>query len=177
MRRPLTLLTLLAVALLVSACAASNSPNWTYAPPTPVPTAGPSGSAAASGAEPSAAAPSAAGPSGAAPSAGSSGAAPSGGSGGASGTVINETAQGIAFQQTDLKAPAGQDFTIHFDNQDQSTPHDIQIKDASGATKFTGDLVTGPAAVDYKVSALPAGSYTFVCTVHTNMTGTLTVGP
>ena len=41
---------------------------------------------------------------------------------------------------------------------------------------FKGDLVTGPKKVTYNVPALKAGSYPFVCTVHANMTGTLTVG-
>ena len=50
------------------------------------------------------------------------------------------------------------------------------IKDASGNAVFTGDLITGPAQADYKVPALPAGSYTFVCQVHANMTGTIKVG-
>ena len=39
---------------------------------------------------------------------------------------------------------------------------------------FKGELVTGPAVVVYDVPALPAGQYSFVCTVHPNMTGTLT---
>ena len=115
-------------------------------------------------------------------SSGSATPAPSGGASGApassapSGTVINETAQNIAFQQTDLSAPANAPFTIHFDNQDASTMHNIVIKDASGNDVFTGELITGPAQADYKVPALPAGSYTFLCQVHPNMTGTLHVG-
>jgi plastocyanin len=177
MRRPLALVSLIAVAVLVSACAASQAPGWTYAPPTPAPTPGPSQSAGAS-AGPSAAAASAAAPSAgaseAAPSAGSSAAAPSGAAGG---TVIDLTAQNIAFQQTSLSAPANTPFTIHFDNQDTSTIHNVVIKDSSGAEKFSGDLITGPAQADYQVPALPAGTYTFVCAVHANMTGTLTVGP
>ncbi len=166
MRRPTTFIVLLAVALLVSACAASESPNWTYAPPTPSPTPGPSQSAAPSAAAPSAEA------SGAAPSAGASG-----GTSGGTGAVVDITAQNIAFQQTAVSAPANAPFTIHFDNQDASTMHNVVIKDGSGNEKFSGDLVTGPAQVDYQVPALPAGTYTFVCAVHANMTGTLTVGP
>jgi len=34
--------------------------------------------------------------------------------------------------------------------------------------------VTGPTTKDYAVGPLAAGTYTFVCTVHPNMTGTLT---
>ena len=41
---------------------------------------------------------------------------------------------------------------------------------------FKGELVTGPKAVDYAIPALPAGTYTFNCSIHPNMTGTLTVG-
>ena len=48
------------------------------------------------------------------------------------------------------------------------------IKDASGTAVFKGEIVTGPKVVVYDVPALPAGSYTFVCTVHPNMTGTIT---
>ena len=66
-------------------------------------------------------------------------------------------------------------FTIHFDNQDASVPHDIVIKDSSGMAMFTGDLVTGVAQKDYSVPALAAGTYSFVCTVHSNMQGTMTV--
>ncbi len=98
------------------------------------------------------------------------------GSGGASGggQVLQLVASNIAFQQTSLDAPAGQPFTIHFNNQD-SVPHNVVIKDGSGNAVFTGQIVTGPAATDYAVPALPAGSYTFNCAVHPNMTGTITV--
>ena len=37
-----------------------------------------------------------------------------------------------------------------------------------------GDDFKGVATRDYQVPALAAGEYTFVCTVHPNMTGTLT---
>ena len=97
-------------------------------------------------------------------------------SGAPAGTVVQEAALNIAFVNKDLKAPADQAFQIAFDNQDSGQPHNIQINDASGATVFKGDLVTGPAKVTYNVPALKAGTYPFVCSVHANMTGTLTVG-
>ena len=62
---------------------------------------------------------------------------------------------------------------IRFDNK-EAVPHNVEIKDASGTTVFMGDLITGPAEATYAVDPLPAGTYTFVCTVHPNMTGTLT---
>jgi mono/diheme cytochrome c family protein/plastocyanin len=104
-----------------------------------------------------------------------SSAAPSGPAASPTGQVVDETAQNIAFTQTSLSATAGQAFTIAFDNEDSAVPHNIEIKDASGASKFKGALLTGVAKTNYIVPALTAGSYTFVCDVHPNMTGTLTV--
>jgi mono/diheme cytochrome c family protein/plastocyanin len=91
-------------------------------------------------------------------------------------TVVQEAALGIQFVNKDLSAPADAAFTIEFDNQDAGQPHNIEIKDSSGAQVFKGDLVTGPGKATYNVPALKAGTYPFVCTVHATMTGTLTVG-
>ena len=41
---------------------------------------------------------------------------------------------------------------------------------------FTGPIFPGVATKTYDVPALAAGAYTFVCTVHANMTGTITAG-
>ena len=49
------------------------------------------------------------------------------------------------------------------------------IHDASEAEVFKGEIFNGPAKKDYQVPALKAGSYPFTCSVHPNMTGTLTV--
>ena len=67
-------------------------------------------------------------------------------------------------------------FTIAFVNEDSGVPHDIYIKDSAGADVFQGPPVTGAAADVYKVPALKAGTYPFVCSFHANMTGTFTVG-
>ena len=83
-------------------------------------------------------------------------------------------AQGIAFTTTDVTAPADTPFVIAFDNQDAGTPHNVAIKDASGTEVFKGEIFTGVATKDYHVPALKAGAYTFMCSVHPNMTGTLT---
>jgi cytochrome c oxidase subunit II len=96
-------------------------------------------------------------------------------SGAITGTVIELAAQNIAFTTTALTAPAGKDFTIHFKNQDATVLHNVEIKDASGKSVFKGGFVTGPAEINYPVNALAAGTYTFACTVHPNMTGTITV--
>ena len=89
--------------------------------------------------------------------------------------VVSIVAQGIAFTTTDVTAPADKPFAISFDNQDAGTPHNVAIKDASGAEVFKGDIFNGVAKQTYSVPALKAGAYTFACSVHPNMTGTLTV--
>jgi cytochrome c oxidase subunit 2 len=133
--------------------------------------------AAAAQPSPSPAAPSAA-PSGgasAAPSGGAS-AAPSGGASAApSGVTLELTAHNIAYDKSSLDAPAGQPFSIDFTNDDASVPHNVAIKDATGTEVFKGDIFPGVDSRVYSVPALPAGTYTFVCSVHPNMTGTLTV--
>jgi plastocyanin len=106
---------------------------------------------------------------GASPAASPAAAAPTG-------TVVPVAAKDLAYNTSALAAPADEPFTIRFANNDDGLPHDVQIKDASGATVFAGDLVTGPATVDYQVPALKAGTYTFLCSIHPTMTGTLTVG-
>jgi mono/diheme cytochrome c family protein/plastocyanin len=120
----------------------------------------------------------------AAPSAGASAAPSASGSAGASaepsagapgGTVVSIVAQGIAFTTGAVSAPAGAAFTLEFDNEDAGTPHDVQIKDASGAQVFKTDIFPGVEKRSFPVPALAAGSYPFACTVHSNMTGTLTV--
>ncbi len=93
----------------------------------------------------------------------------------AAGTTIDVSALNIAFEQTELSAPADVPFTIKFENK-EAVPHNVEIKDATGVSVFKGDIVTGPIVKEYAVPALPAGAYTFNCTVHPNMTGTLKVG-
>jgi len=135
---------------------------------TPAASAAPGGGGAASSAAPSGVASAAPGGGGAAS------AAPGGGGAGPSLALV---AQGIAFDQADLTAPADTAFTIAFDNQDAGIPHNVAIHEgsATGTAVFTGDIVTGVAQKAYDVPALKAGTYGFVCSVHPNMTGTLTV--
>jgi cytochrome c oxidase subunit 2 len=88
--------------------------------------------------------------------------------------TIQLVASGIAFDKSAIEAPADKPFAIEFDNRDASVPHDVSIRDASGIV-YNGQDVTGPAKVTDNVPPLKAGEYTFFCTFHGNMTGTLTV--
>jgi cytochrome c oxidase subunit 2 len=97
-------------------------------------------------------------------------------SGGAQGPVVNVTAQNVKFLESAIQAPADAPFTIHFDNKDAGTPHDVDILDASGQKVEDGKEFPGPAAKDYPVAGLAAGTYKFECSIHpTLMFGTLTV--
>jgi plastocyanin len=84
------------------------------------------------------------------------------------------TAQNLNFLEKAITAPAGKAFTLAFDNLD-AVPHNVEVKDASGASVFKGAIFSGPGVKVYDVPALAAGQYPFACTVHPNMTGTITV--
>ena len=157
-----------ALAMIVAACsnAAGGAPSFTYAP---VPSASsmsamdmsPAASAPATPAAPPASAPASA--------------APPPGSPVATGATLHLAAQNIEFDTNQLEAPAGQAFTLEFSNNDSGIPHNVEIKDATGVSMFKGEIVTGPVKASYQIPALAAGTYMFVCDVHPNMTGTLTV--
>jgi plastocyanin len=103
--------------------------------------------------------------------------APGGSGGPGQKADVSITAEGVKFATTDVKAPAGKDFTIAFDNKDAGTPHDIDILKPDGSKAFDGEIVTGPKVEIYNVKSLPPGSYKFECSVHPSlMNGTLTAG-
>lgn len=80
------------------------------------------------------------------------------------------TADNIAWSTDELEAPADTDFTIVVDNQDAGVQHNLDIKD----TDFKTDLEAGVTQQTLQIN-LPAGEYSYVCDLHPNMTGTLTV--
>ncbi len=95
---------------------------------------------------------------------------------GGGGPVVDLVAEGVKFDKTEITAPADGPFTIHFDNRDAGTPHDVDILDGSGAKVFEGQDFPGPAVRDYGVQPLAAGEYQFICSIHpTLMVGTLKV--
>jgi heme/copper-type cytochrome/quinol oxidase subunit 2 len=93
-----------------------------------------------------------------------------------SGTVLNVRAQGIAFDTAALEAPADAAFGIAFRNDDPpGVLHDIDIRDGGGAVVANQDTIDGGTQANYTYQPLAAGDYTFFCSIHPNMTGTLTV--
>jgi cytochrome c oxidase subunit 2 len=107
----------------------------------------------------------------------SGGSNPPGQSGPPAAAPLSLVAQNIAYDKTELSAPANTPFQIQFDNQDASIPHNVAIHEGSptGAEIFKGEIFPGPAQKTYDVPPLKAGAYAFVCSVHPNMNGTLTV--
>jgi mono/diheme cytochrome c family protein/plastocyanin len=94
-------------------------------------------------------------------------------------TVTAPTGAATAgFDPATLEAKADTAFTLVFDNQDSTAPHNIVINDPSGTAVAMGDTTffTGPKKVSSSVPALKAGTYSFLCQVHpSTMKGTLEV--
>ncbi len=91
--------------------------------------------------------------------------------------TLKLAAQGVAYDTASLEAPANTPFTIAFTNNDAGIPHNVAIHGDSptGPEVWKGEIFNGVETRRYEVPALAAGTYGFVCTVHPNMTGTLTV--
>ncbi len=89
--------------------------------------------------------------------------------------VVDVVAVGSAFTTPTITVRADAPFTLSFDNQDASIPHDVQIKGEDGSVVFKTATFPGVAKQDFSAPAFGAGSYDFFCSVHPQtMTGTLT---
>ena len=94
-----------------------------------------------------------------------------------SGTSLTLTAQDHKFDTDCLAVPAGQAFTIRFDNKDNDR-HNVAILPSHTSTEtfFAGDIVAGPKSITYSVPALKPGTFHFHCRIHPNlMNGTFIV--
>jgi len=114
------------------------------------------------------------GGSGVPPASGQPGPPGSDGSAGPPADVTVE-AKGIAFVQTTWTGPADRPFKLALDNEDAGTPHNVALKDSGGIDVWVGDIFNGVETRVYDVPALPAGNYTFNCSVHPSMIGTATL--
>jgi len=83
-------------------------------------------------------------------------------------------ARNIAFEPTTVAMQAGVPLRLVLENDDAGVPHNVLVR-GGGADIAKSEIVTGVARTEVSFGPLPAGEYTFVCEVHPNMTGTLTV--
>lgn len=93
------------------------------------------------------------------------------------GAPVGAAASG--FDTECLAAPAGEDITIEFVNDDEGVPHNVAIYQDSTAEQdlFVGEVFPGVDSMVYEVGALEEeGQFFFRCDVHpTTMTGTFVV--
>lgn len=95
------------------------------------------------------------------------------------GTELSISARDKKFAKDCLAAPAGQAFTIEFDNQDPAVPHNVSIYDTANGNKalFKGEVFFGPNRRTYSVPAQASGTYEFRCDPHDDvMIGAFVVG-
>ncbi len=89
------------------------------------------------------------------------------------------TAMGIKFEQLLFELPADAPSQLRFHNMDVGIPHNIAIHegsaDAVGPELWLGEIFNGDETRLYEIPAFPAGSYSFICTVHPNMVGDVVV--
>ncbi|MEI6271090.1 MAG: cupredoxin domain-containing protein [Chloroflexota bacterium] len=92
-------------------------------------------------------------------------------------TVVSAAA--IKFEQSSIELAAGVPTQLRFHNKDAGIPHNVSIHEgtigAVGAELFQGAIFNGDDERVYDIPPIAAGSYVFVCTVHPNMVGALTV--
>jgi plastocyanin len=89
--------------------------------------------------------------------------------------LVQIAANNLAFDTDTLNVPAGEEFVIEFDNQ-EDVPHNVAIYSGEDLAEafFQGEVFNGPATRDYEVEALEAGEYFFQCDVHpAQMQGTV----
>ncbi|MBA3552084.1 MAG: cupredoxin domain-containing protein [Actinobacteria bacterium] len=101
-----------------------------------------------------------------------------GGAGGPGPAAITLTAEGTAFDKTELSLPAGIEVALTLDNKDNAVQHNFSMyADETGSEAlFSGEIITGPSAVTYTFNSPQPGEYYFRCDVHpTQMEGTVTV--
>ncbi|HEX9684191.1 MAG TPA: cupredoxin domain-containing protein [Acidimicrobiales bacterium] len=87
------------------------------------------------------------------------------------GDTVTIVSKGVAFDVAEIEAGVGDSITFVHDHQDGNLPHNIRINELDVQT----DVVTGPTTQTLDVTFDEAGSYTFVCIVHPQMTGTIFV--
>lgn len=89
-------------------------------------------------------------------------------------TELAVVAKNTAFAPKQLKAPAGEELTITFRNEDVGVNHSFHLSGGSAGDAKT-DILPGPATATVKITLAAPATYNFQCDVHSSMTGQLFV--
>ncbi len=84
------------------------------------------------------------------------------------------SADNTQFDTQLIRFEAGQEITVSFDNRQDGVDHNIHVL-AGGAGDFRTPIEEGPVAQTLTLTINEPGRYTFVCDVHSQMTGTVDV--
>lgn len=80
------------------------------------------------------------------------------------------------FSPNCITLTGGDRLKVTYDNQESGVKHNIDFKGAKSSTgKAATDLKAGPDTQTVTLVGLKPGTYTYVCDIHANMKGTLTV--
>jgi cytochrome c oxidase subunit II len=102
-----------------------------------------------------------------------SGSPPPATDGGECEVTIEIAANNLQFDIDAFEVPADTPFCIAFENQ-EAQPHNVAIYDG-GEALFSGEILSEPGSITYQVPALPGGEFRFICEVHPEMSGDVTV--
>ena len=88
------------------------------------------------------------------------------------GTTLRIGASNLKFDTKCLAVPAGQAFSVSFENK-EALPHDFAIiKSSEGNEKIAGtEVFNGPKTETISVEPMEPGTYAFHCSVHPQMVG------
>ncbi|MGH9189959.1 MAG: cupredoxin domain-containing protein [Acidimicrobiales bacterium] len=91
-----------------------------------------------------------------------------------SGATLAVSADALKFSTNCLAAPAGQPFSVAFENK-ENVAHNIAILGDGEKTLAGTEVFNGPKTVTLKAAPLEAGKYRFHCVVHPEMVGSFVV--
>lgn len=83
------------------------------------------------------------------------------------------SAQDIAFDVDVIEVIVGETTTVIFNNNDTGIPHNFHVQ--AGDVDAKTDIAPGPDTQSLEFTIDEAGTYTFICDVHPNMTGEVVV--